>query len=105
MKQFVIDGAKEVALKYPTANELEAGEEKVDKYTSEHANVYAVDIAMSTGEGKPRPFEVLCTTVFKWWLGMAWLAILWSAMACNGMTCLAVAGFGPWRGVAYLGAP
>ncbi|KAL7466585.1 hypothetical protein ACHAXS_006880 [Conticribra weissflogii] len=64
MKRFVIDGVKEVALKDPTADELEAGEEKVDECTFEQAEVYAVDVAMSTGEGKPRP-GVLRTTVFK----------------------------------------
>lgn len=64
MKRYVIDGVKEVALKDPTADELEAGEEKVDECTFEQAEVYAVDVAMSTGEGKPRP-GVLRTTVFK----------------------------------------
>ena len=65
MKRFVIDGVKEVALKDPTADEIEAGEEKVDECTFEQAEVYAVDVAMSTGEGKPRPSGVLRTTVFK----------------------------------------
>ena len=65
MKRFVIDGVKEVALKDPTADELEAGEEKVDECTFEQAEVYAVDVAMSTGEGKPRPSGLLRTTVFK----------------------------------------
>lgn len=65
MKRFVIDGVKEVALKEPTADEVEAGEEKVDECTFEQAEVYAVDVAMSTGEGKPRPSGVHRTTVFK----------------------------------------
>jgi len=65
MKRFVIDGVKEVALKDPTADEMEAGEEKVDECTFEQGEVYAVDVAMSTGEGKPRPSGVLRTTVFK----------------------------------------
>jgi len=64
MKRFVIDGVKEVALKEPTPDEIEEGEEKVDECTFEQAEVYAVDVAMSTGEGKPRP-GVLRTTVFK----------------------------------------
>ena len=64
MKRFVIDGVKEVALKAPTPDELEAGEEKVDECTFEQAEVYAVDVAMSTGEGKPRT-GTLRTTVFK----------------------------------------
>jgi curved DNA binding protein len=65
MKRFVIDGVKEVALKEPTADDLEAGEEKVDECTFEQAEVYAVDVAMSTGEGRPRPSGTLRTTVFK----------------------------------------
>lgn len=65
MKRFVIDGVKEVALKDPTADELEAGEEKVDECTFEQAEVYAVDVALSTGEGKPRPSGTIRTTVFK----------------------------------------
>lgn len=65
MKRFVIDGVKEVALKEPTADDLEAGEEKVDECTFEQAEVYAVDVAMSTGEGRPRPSASLRTTVFK----------------------------------------
>ena len=68
-------------MKDPTADELEAGEEKVNKCTFEQVNVYDLDIAMSTGEGKPRPLGVLCMTVLQYWLGMAWLAILWRAMA------------------------
>lgn len=65
MKRFVIDGVKEVALKEPTADDLEAGEEKVDECEFEQAEVYAVDVAMSTGEGRPRPSGELRTTVFK----------------------------------------
>lgn len=65
MKRFVIDGVKEVALKDPTPEEIEAGEEKVSECTFEQAEVYAVDVAMSTGEGKPRPSATARTTVFK----------------------------------------
>lgn len=66
MKRFVIDGVKEVALKEPTADEMEMyGEEKVDECTFEQSEVYAVDVAMSTGEGRPRPSGTLRTTVFK----------------------------------------
>lgn len=64
MKRFVIDGVKEVALRHPTADDLEAGEQKLDECTFEQAEVYAVDVAMSTGDGKPRA-GVLRTTVFK----------------------------------------
>ena len=65
MKRFVIDGVKEIALKNPTADELEAGEEKVDECEFEQAEVYAVDVAMSTGEGKPRASGTLRNTIFK----------------------------------------
>jgi curved DNA binding protein len=64
MKRFVIDGVKEVALRHPTADDLEAGEQKLDECTFEQAEVYAVDVAMSTGDGRPRP-GALRTTVFK----------------------------------------
>ena len=65
MKRFVIDGVKEVALRDPTPEELEAGEEKVSECTFEQAEVYAVDVALSTGEGKPKPSGTARTTVFK----------------------------------------
>lgn len=64
MKRFVIDGVKEVALKEPTPDELQEGEEKVPECTFEQAEVYAIDVAMSTGDGKARPGN-LRTTVFK----------------------------------------
>jgi len=64
MKRFVIDGVKEVALKEPTPDELQEGEEKVPECTFEQAEVYAIDVAMSTGDGKARPGD-LRTTVFK----------------------------------------
>ena len=64
MKRFVIDGVKEVALKEPTADELDEGEEKVPACSFEQNEVYAIDVALSTGDGKARPGE-LRTTVFK----------------------------------------
>jgi methionine aminopeptidase len=64
MKRFVIDGVKEVALRDPTPNEEDDGEEKVPPCTFEQFEVYAVDVAMSTGDGKARPGEMR-TTVFK----------------------------------------
>lgn len=64
MKRFVIDGVKEVALKEPTPEDLEEGEEKVPACEFEQAEVYAIDVAMSSGDGKARPGE-LRTTVFK----------------------------------------
>lgn len=64
MKRFVLDGVKEVALKDPTPEELEEGEEKVPECTFEQGEVYAVDVCMSTGEGKCKPGE-LRTTVYK----------------------------------------
>jgi curved DNA binding protein len=64
MKRFVIDGVKEVALKEPTPEDIEEGEEKVPECTFEQAEVYAIDVAMTTGDGKVRPGD-LRTTVFK----------------------------------------
>lgn len=64
MKRYVLDGVKEIALKEPTPEELEEGEEKLAPCTFEQFEVYAVDVAMSTGDGKAKPGE-LRTTVFK----------------------------------------
>lgn len=64
MKRFVIDGVKEVALKEPTPEDIEEGEEKVPECKFEQAEVYAVDVAMTTGDGKVRHAD-LRTTVFK----------------------------------------
>eukprot|EP00594_Rhizosolenia_setigera_P003171 CAMPEP_0178953990 /NCGR_PEP_ID=MMETSP0789-20121207/8734_1 /TAXON_ID=3005 /ORGANISM="Rhizosolenia setigera, Strain CCMP 1694" /LENGTH=401 /DNA_ID=CAMNT_0020635327 /DNA_START=354 /DNA_END=1559 /DNA_ORIENTATION=- len=64
MKRYVIDGVKEVALKEPTAEELEQGEEKVPPCEFEQNEVYSIDVAMSTGDGKARPGDMR-TTVFK----------------------------------------
>lgn len=63
MKRYVLDGVKEVALKEPNADELES-EEKLPDCTFEQFEVYAVDVAMSTGDGNARPGD-LRTTVFK----------------------------------------
>ncbi|VEU34079.1 unnamed protein product [Pseudo-nitzschia multistriata] len=62
MKRYVLDGVKEVALKEPLPDDPE--EEKVPDCTFEQAEVYAVDVAMSTGDGKARP-GTMRTTVFK----------------------------------------
>lgn len=62
MKRYVLDGVKEVALKEPAPEDPE--EEKVPDCTFEQAEVYAVDVAMSTGDGKARP-GAMRTTVFK----------------------------------------
>ena len=62
MKRYVLDGVKEVALKEPLPDDPE--DEKVPDCTFEQAEVYAVDVAMSTGDGKARPGEFR-TTVFK----------------------------------------
>jgi len=64
MKRFVIDGVKEVALRDPTPEDIELGEEKLTECTFQQAEVYAIDVAMTTGDGKVRPSE-LRTTVFK----------------------------------------
>lgn len=65
MKRYVLDGVKEVALKAPDPNdETEQQEEKLPDCTFEQFEVYAVDVAMSTGAGNARPGD-LRTTVFK----------------------------------------
>ena len=64
MKRYVIDGVKEIALKTPSPEDIEAGEEDLPECTFEQAEVYAIDVAMTTGDGKVRPGE-LRTTVFK----------------------------------------
>lgn len=58
MKQFVIDGNK-VVLNAPTA------EMRVDDFEFEENEVYAIDIVMSTGEGKPKLLDEKQTTVYK----------------------------------------
>ena len=63
MKRYVLDGVKEVALKTPSREEIEA-EGKLPECTFEQFEVYAVDVAMSTGDGNARPGD-LRTTVFK----------------------------------------
>jgi len=64
MKRYVIDGVKEVALKEPTPKDIEEGEEKVPECTFEQGEVYAIDVALTTGDGKVRAGD-LRTTVFK----------------------------------------
>jgi curved DNA binding protein len=63
MKRYVLDGVKEVALKEPAADEAEM-EERVPDCTFEQFEVYAVDVALSTGDGNARPGS-LRTTIFK----------------------------------------
>lgn len=58
MKQYVIDGAKMILLKE------EPDQQKIEPCTFEIGDVFAIDIAMSTGDGKPRESETR-TTVFK----------------------------------------
>lgn len=57
MKQFVLDGSKMILLK-------EEPEQKVETCTFEKGEVYAIDIAMTTGDGKPRELGNR-TTVYK----------------------------------------
>lgn len=64
MKRYVIDGVKEVALKEPTPDDIAEGEEKLPKCEFEQNEVYAIDIAMSTSDGKAKPGGMR-TTVFK----------------------------------------
>jgi methionine aminopeptidase len=58
MKQFVIDGNKCV-LNKPSP------ESKVEDCEFEENEVYAIDIVMSTGEGKPKILDEKATTVYK----------------------------------------
>ena len=48
MKRYVIDGVKEVELKKPSPDDMEEGEEPVPECTFEQAEVYAIDVAMTT---------------------------------------------------------
>jgi len=57
MKRFVIDGNKVIINKQTV-------DQKVDEFEFENYEVYAIDIVMSTGEGKSRETESR-TTVFK----------------------------------------
>lgn len=57
MKRFVIDGNKVIL-------QREEADQKVENYKFEVNEVYAVDIAMSSGDGKPREAQSR-TTVFK----------------------------------------
>jgi len=57
MKRYVIDGNKVILLR-------EDNEHKVDECALELNEVYAMDVALSTGEGKPRESEQR-NTVFK----------------------------------------
>ena len=58
MKQFIIDGNK-VVLNRPNA------EQKVEDHEFELNEVYAIDIAVSTGEGKARVTDERQTTVYE----------------------------------------
>ena len=60
MKRFVIDGVKEVALHSPTPDELkEFGEDKVPACEFEQAEVYVIDVAMSTCDGRAKHGETI----------------------------------------------
>lgn len=63
MKRYVLDGVKEVALR-KTNPEEQALEEKLPECTFEQYEVFAVDVAMSSGDGNARP-GTMRTTVFK----------------------------------------
>jgi curved DNA binding protein len=63
MKRYVLDGIKEIALKEPSTEEIERGEQLAE-CEFEQNEVYAVDVAMSTGDGYARPQD-LRITVYK----------------------------------------
>ncbi|KAG2484685.1 hypothetical protein HYH03_016514 [Edaphochlamys debaryana] len=65
MKQFVIDGSKCI-LNKPTPDQ------KVEDAEFEENEVYAIDIVVSSGEGKPRVLDEKETTVYKRALEMAY---------------------------------
>ncbi len=59
VKRYIIEGAKSTTLSnHPDAN-------KGDKFTFESGEAYAIDLAMSTGEGKFKDNNNARTTVFK----------------------------------------
>lgn len=60
MKQYVIDGNKKINLK----DEPGPDQQKIEPCTFESLEVYAIDVAMSSGEGKPKE-SGLRTTVYK----------------------------------------
>lgn len=64
MKRYVLDGVKEVALKKINPEDINDPEEKLQECKFEQYEVYAVDVAMSTGDGNARPGDMR-TTVFK----------------------------------------
>lgn len=62
MKRYVLDGVKEVALQTPKPDDPE--EEKPAECTFEQGEVYAVDVALSTGNGMAKPGDMR-PTVYK----------------------------------------
>lgn len=58
MKRFIIDGARAV-LPRPAADQ------RAEQFETEVGDVYAIDVAVSTGEGKARVLDEKETTVFK----------------------------------------
>ena len=63
MKRYVLDGIKEIALKTPTTEEMDRGE-SLPECEFEANEVYAVDVALSAGDGNARPQD-LRVTVYK----------------------------------------
>ena len=63
MKRYVLDGIKEIALKTPTTEETDRGE-ALPECEFEANEVYAVDVALSAGDGNARPQD-LRVTVYK----------------------------------------
>lgn len=61
MKRYVIDGNKKIMV---STDPLEKKSEKVDTVTFEPYEVYGVDVAFTSGEGKPKD-KGLRTTVYK----------------------------------------
>jgi len=58
LKRFVIDGNNVIISKAST-------DQKVEEFTFQENEVYAIDIVMSTGDGKPKESGAARTTIYK----------------------------------------
>ena len=68
VKRYVLDGTKTINLREDTSEKRADGSEatiKTPDCTFELYEVYAVDVCMSTGDGKPRENGDFKTSVFK----------------------------------------
>lgn len=99
MKQFIIDGNKCV-LNKPSP------ETKVEDAEFEENEVYAIDIVISTGDGKPKVLDEKATTVYKRALDMEYslkvrgqnsrVGMLWSGGSGRNRCCAGAVGSATW---------